>query len=106
MAGRHSLINVWETLYLLLSEAKCPVVLSLGEDEFHQRMERFKAPIFQPSPSLVPSSPRTCSDLVSGIQQKLQGSLTPSSKQAVFIRQVCGFITRLYDETLTNMTWI
>ncbi|XP_030222089.1 anillin, actin binding protein 2 isoform X1 [Gadus morhua] len=59
----------------------------LGEDEFHQRMERFKAPIFQPSPSLVPSSPRTCSDLVSGIQQKLQGSLTPSSKQAVFIRQ-------------------
>ncbi|CAL8262614.1 unnamed protein product [Merluccius merluccius] len=61
----------------------------LGEDEFHQRMERFQAPVFQASPSVVPSSScsRTCSDFVSGIQQKLQGSLTPSSKQVSIIRQ-------------------
>ncbi|KAG7281550.1 hypothetical protein CRUP_007584 [Coryphaenoides rupestris] len=57
-----------------------------GEDEFHQRLERFKAPpLFQASPSLVP--PGSCSDFVSGIKQKLQGNLTPSSKQAALIRQ-------------------
>lgn len=61
----------------------------LGENVFHQRLEHFKAPVFQGSPSRDPSSscPRTCSDFVSGIQQKLQGSLTPSSKQASIIRQ-------------------
>ncbi|KAJ3595867.1 hypothetical protein NHX12_002279 [Muraenolepis orangiensis] len=61
----------------------------LGENVFHQRLEHFKGPVFQGSPSRDPSSscPRTCSDFVSGIQQKLQGSLTPSSKQASIIRQ-------------------
>ncbi|XP_059917089.1 anillin, actin binding protein 2 isoform X8 [Gadus macrocephalus] len=79
----------------------------LGEDEFHQRMERFKAPIFQPSPSLVPSSPRTCSNLVSGIQQKLQDSLTPSSKQAVFIRQEREKELRLINaQPISENAWL
>uniref|UniRef100_A0A3P8SC19 Anillin, actin binding protein 2 n=1 Tax=Amphiprion percula TaxID=161767 RepID=A0A3P8SC19_AMPPE len=64
---------------------------SKGEGEFSQRMERFKAPVPQvsPAPSLSPANtcPRTRSDFVSGIQQKLQGTMTPSSKQASRIRQ-------------------
>ncbi|XP_070686837.1 anillin, actin binding protein 2 isoform X2 [Pempheris klunzingeri] len=63
----------------------------LGEDEFNQRMQRFKVPVFQASPAPTPSPdshcPRTCSNFVSGIQQKLQGTTTPSSKQASRIRQ-------------------
>uniref|UniRef100_A0A3Q1B0I6 PH domain-containing protein n=1 Tax=Amphiprion ocellaris TaxID=80972 RepID=A0A3Q1B0I6_AMPOC len=63
----------------------------LGEGEFSQRMERFKVPVPQvsPAPSLSPANtcPRTRSDFVSGIQQKLQGTMTPSSKQASRIRQ-------------------
>ncbi|KAM4619187.1 anillin, actin binding protein 2 [Polymixia lowei] len=61
----------------------------LGEEVFTQRLERFKAPVFQASPSLGPASscPRTLSNFVSGIQQKLQDSQTPSSKQVSRIRQ-------------------
>lgn len=63
-----------------------------GEGEFNQRMERFKVPVFQASPAPTQSPdnpcPRTCSNFVSGIQQKLQGATTPSSKQANRIRQV------------------
>ncbi|KAM3870020.1 anillin, actin binding protein 2 [Diretmus argenteus] len=59
----------------------------LGEGEFNQRMERFKVPVFQAGPAPSTSSPRTLSDIVTGIQQKLQGSVTPSVKQASRIRQ-------------------
>ncbi|XP_078139265.1 anillin, actin binding protein 2 [Centroberyx gerrardi] len=63
----------------------------LSEGEFSQRVARFKVPVFQASPALAPgpanSCPRTLSNFVSGIQQKLQGSVTPSSKQACRIRQ-------------------
>ncbi|AWP07931.1 putative actin-binding protein anillin-like [Scophthalmus maximus] len=61
----------------------------LGEGEFSQRMERFKMPVFQAGPTLSPASlcPRTHSNLVSGIHQKLQGTTTPSSKQASRMRQ-------------------
>ncbi|XP_041795186.1 anillin isoform X2 [Chelmon rostratus] len=63
----------------------------LGEGEFNQRMERFKVPVFQasPAPTTSPanSGPRSCSNFVSGIQQKLQGTTTPSSKQASRIRE-------------------
>ncbi|XP_074533005.1 anillin, actin binding protein 2 isoform X2 [Halichoeres trimaculatus] len=63
----------------------------LGEGEFSQRMERFKVPVFEVSPAPAQSSanpcPRTCSNFVSDIQHKLQGATTPSSKQAVRMRQ-------------------
>ncbi|KAM3610054.1 uncharacterized protein V6R79_024520 [Siganus canaliculatus] len=63
----------------------------LGEREFHQRLERFKAPVFQasPVPALSPTNPcpRMCSNFVSGIQQKLQSNTTPSSKNASRIRE-------------------
>nr|XP_046251337.1 anillin isoform X2 [Scatophagus argus] len=63
----------------------------LGEGEFHERMQRFKAPVFQASPAPSPSStnscPRTCSNFVSGIQQKLQCTATPSSQQASRMRE-------------------
>ncbi|KAM9753836.1 anillin, actin binding protein 2 isoform 2-T2 [Menidia menidia] len=63
----------------------------LGEGEFNQRKERFKSPLSQASPAFMqsPSSscPRSRSHLVTGIQQMLQCSTTPSSKQASRIRQ-------------------
>ncbi|XP_021174680.2 uncharacterized protein si:dkey-30c15.10 isoform X1 [Fundulus heteroclitus] len=64
----------------------------LGEDEFHQRMERFnKAPVSQANTTQTPSPGSTCprsrSDFVCDIQQKLQCTTTPSSKQASIIRQ-------------------
>ncbi|XP_027128198.1 anillin, actin binding protein 2 isoform X2 [Larimichthys crocea] len=64
----------------------------LGEGEFHQRVERFEAPlVFQATPGPITSPanpcPRSCTNFVSGIQQKLQGTTTPSSKQASRLRQ-------------------
>ncbi|XP_037538591.1 anillin [Nematolebias whitei] len=63
----------------------------LGKEEFNQRMELFKAPVFlaSPTPMRSPADPcqRTGSDFVCGIQQKLQCTTTPSSKQASLIRQ-------------------
>nr|XP_033490095.1 uncharacterized protein si:dkey-30c15.10 isoform X2 [Epinephelus lanceolatus] len=63
----------------------------LGEGEFNQRLERFKMPVFQASPNPTPSpanpSPRTCSNFVSAIQEKLHSTTAPSSKQASRIRQ-------------------
>lgn len=85
----------------------------LGVSEFHQRVERFNAPVFQasPAPAKIPvsASPRA-SSLVTGIQQKLQCCVTPSSQQASHIREVgvgariiCLWITEL--PTLSN-GWI
>ncbi|XP_068170239.1 anillin, actin binding protein 2 isoform X2 [Antennarius striatus] len=63
----------------------------LGEGEFHQRLERFKAPVFQTSPASTPSPtstcPQICSNFVSDIQQKLQCVTTPSSQQASRMRE-------------------
>ncbi|XP_014825060.1 PREDICTED: actin-binding protein anillin-like isoform X2 [Poecilia mexicana] len=63
----------------------------LGEEEFHQRLERFKAPASQADTTQTPSPASSClrprSGFVSGIQQKLQCTTTPSSKQASIIRQ-------------------
>ncbi|XP_038142866.1 anillin isoform X1 [Cyprinodon tularosa] len=63
----------------------------LGEEEFHQRLERFKAPASQANTPQTQSPASTCSrtrsDFVSNIQQKLQCSTTPSSKQVSIIRQ-------------------
>ncbi|XP_061784046.1 anillin, actin binding protein 2 isoform X2 [Nerophis lumbriciformis] len=75
----------------LLSKGKFCHDHLLSEEDFHKRMERFKGPFSEagpdatPSPSKPPS--RNLSELVSGIQQKLQGDATPSSKQASRIRQ-------------------
>lgn len=67
------------------------LMLFPGAGEFHQRLERFKAPTFQGSRAAAKSPdsppPRTCV-LVSGLQQKLQCSLTPSSQQASRAREV------------------
>ncbi|KAF6724498.1 Actin-binding protein anillin [Oryzias melastigma] len=63
----------------------------LADGEFTQRMERFKAPALQATPTKTPSpagsDQRSCSSLVSDIQHKLQSTTTPSSKQASRIRQ-------------------
>lgn len=73
-----------------------------GEGEFNQRMERFKVPVFQASPAPTESPadpcPRTCSNFVSGIQQKLQDTTTPSSEQASRMRDVGSeaFITEMH----------
>ncbi|XP_034734446.1 anillin isoform X2 [Etheostoma cragini] len=63
----------------------------LGEGEFNQRLERFKVAVYQagpaPSPSSADPSPRTRSNFVCAIQQKLHGTPAPSSKQASRMRQ-------------------
>lgn len=76
-------------------------VFTQGEGEFNQRMERFKVPVFQASlgSTLSPANPcpEIRSNFVSGIQNKLHSSTTPSSKQASRIRQVGSgaFITEM-----------
>ncbi|XP_059191824.1 LOW QUALITY PROTEIN: anillin, actin binding protein 2 [Centropristis striata] len=63
----------------------------LGEGEFHQLVERFKVPAFQagptPTPGLINPSPRTRSNFVSAIQQKLNDTPAASSKQVSRMRQ-------------------
>ena len=80
---------------------------SSGEGEFSQRMERFKVPVFQasPAPTLSPANlcPLTSSNFVSGIQQKLQGIVTSSSKQASVIRQVSSVVVYLNASVLCSI---
>ncbi|XP_061519954.1 LOW QUALITY PROTEIN: anillin, actin binding protein 2 [Phycodurus eques] len=63
----------------------------LSETAFNQRMDRLKEPFCQSSPDTYssPAKPRVraLSNVVSGIQQKLQGDATPSSQQFSRIRQ-------------------
>uniref|UniRef100_A0A3Q2D869 Anillin, actin binding protein 2 n=1 Tax=Cyprinodon variegatus TaxID=28743 RepID=A0A3Q2D869_CYPVA len=78
-----------------------PAVPIKGEEEFHQRLERFKAPASQANTPQTQSPASTCSrtrsDFVSNIQQKLQCSTTPSSKQVSIIRQVCPAASGTYQ---------
>ncbi|XP_034033046.1 anillin isoform X2 [Thalassophryne amazonica] len=83
----------------------------LGENEFHQRLERFKGPLFQscpsPTPSPTSSSSRTLSNFVLDIQQKLQGSATPSSKQASRIRQEREQeLSQLHLQPISENAWL
>ncbi|XP_061612561.1 anillin, actin binding protein 2 isoform X2 [Phyllopteryx taeniolatus] len=63
----------------------------LSETAFNQRMDRLKEPFCPSSPDTYasPAKPRVraLSNVVSGIQQKLQGDATPSSQQFSRIRQ-------------------
>ncbi|XP_029910063.1 anillin, actin binding protein 2 isoform X4 [Myripristis murdjan] len=80
----------------------------LSEDEFSQRVARFNLPISQPFP-VEPSSscPRSSSNLVCDIQQKLQGSVTPSSKQASRIRQEREQeLQLLYSHPIRENPWL
>ncbi|XP_035013143.1 uncharacterized protein si:dkey-30c15.10 isoform X3 [Hippoglossus stenolepis] len=81
----------------------------LGQGEFSQRVERFKVPVLQigltPSPSSLSS--RTRSNLVSDIHQKLQGTTTPSSKQASRIRQERDQeISQLHFQPISENAWL
>ncbi|XP_060932454.1 anillin, actin binding protein 2 [Limanda limanda] len=81
----------------------------LGEGEFSQRMGRFKVPVLQtgltPSPSSLCS--RTRSNLVSDIHEKLQGTTTPSSKQASRIRQERDQeISQLHFQPISENAWL
>ncbi|XP_040894270.1 anillin isoform X3 [Toxotes jaculatrix] len=81
----------------------------LDEGEFSQRMERFKVPVFQagPTPSPANLGPRTRSNLVSGIHQKLQGTTTPSSKQASRIRQEREQeLNQLHFQPISENAWL
>ncbi|XP_026222286.1 anillin isoform X2 [Anabas testudineus] len=80
----------------------------LGEGEFSQRMERFKLPVCKsdPAPSPANPCPRTRSNLVSGIHQKLQGSPT-SSEQASRIRQEREKeFSRLHFQPISENPWL
>ncbi|XP_042267642.1 anillin isoform X2 [Thunnus maccoyii] len=83
----------------------------LGEGEFSQRVERFKVPVFQasPAPTMSPANlcPLTSSNFVSGIQQKLQGIVTSSSKQASVIRQEREQeLNQLHFQPISENAWL
>ncbi|XP_031141338.1 anillin isoform X5 [Sander lucioperca] len=83
----------------------------LGEGEFNQRLERFKVPVFQacpaPTPSSADPSPRTRSNFVSAIQQKLHGTLAPSSKQASRMRQEREEeLSQLHIHPISENAWL
>ncbi|KAI4897933.1 hypothetical protein NFI96_019830 [Prochilodus magdalenae] len=63
-------------------------VCHIGEGEFNSRLERFKTPT--PDSSPVPSTPcaRQLSSFVHNMQQQLNATVTPSTKEASRIRQV------------------
>ncbi|XP_045894132.1 anillin isoform X6 [Micropterus dolomieu] len=83
----------------------------LGEGEFNQRMERFKVPVFQASlgSTLSPANPcpEIRSNFVSGIQNKLHSSTTPSSKQASRIRQEREQeLNQLHFQPISENAWL
>ncbi|XP_039989192.1 anillin isoform X6 [Xiphias gladius] len=81
----------------------------IGEGEFNQRMERFKAPVFQAGPTPSPTTlyPRSRSNFVSGIHQKLQGTTTPSSKQASLMRQEREHeLSQLHLQPISENAWL
>ncbi|MED6248709.1 hypothetical protein ATANTOWER_003890, partial [Ataeniobius toweri] len=83
----------------------------LGEEEFNQRMDRFKTPVSQANATQTPSPastcPRTRSGFVSGIQQKLQCTTTPSSKQASIIRQERELeLNQLPFQSVSENAWL
>ncbi|XP_067357815.1 anillin, actin binding protein 2 isoform X2 [Channa argus] len=81
----------------------------LDEGEFVQRMERFKVPVFQPDPTPSPANPcpRTRSNFVSDIQQKLQCTQTTSSEQASRIRfEREKEFSRLHFQPISENPWL
>ncbi|XP_078114116.1 anillin, actin binding protein 2 isoform X5 [Sander vitreus] len=83
----------------------------LGEGEFNQRLERFKVSVFQACPATTPSSadpsPRTRSNFVSAIHQKLHGTIAPSSKQASRMRQEREEeLTQLHIHPISENAWL
>ncbi|CAK6975103.1 anillin isoform X4 [Scomber scombrus] len=81
----------------------------LGEGELNQRMERFKVPVFQtsPSPSQSPVCPLTRSNFVSGIHQKLHDTMSSSSKQASLIRQErTQELNQLQFQPISENAWL
>ncbi|XP_028441724.1 anillin, actin binding protein 2 isoform X6 [Perca flavescens] len=81
----------------------------LGEGEFNQRLERFKVPVFQtcPAPTSADPSPRTRSNFVSAIQQKLHGTPAPSSKQASLMRQEREQeLSQLHIHPISENAWL
>ncbi|XP_024911873.1 anillin, actin binding protein 2 isoform X7 [Cynoglossus semilaevis] len=80
----------------------------LGETEFNQRLERFKVPVFEPSPTQNSAScSRTRSNFVSDIHQKLQGDTTPSSKQASRMRQEREQeLSKLQFQPISENAWL
>ncbi|XP_026168002.1 anillin, actin binding protein 2 isoform X2 [Mastacembelus armatus] len=81
----------------------------LAEGEFSQRMERFKMSVFQsdPTPSPANPCPRTRSNFVSDIHQKLQGTTTPSSKQASRLRQERDQeLNQLHFQPISENAWL
>ncbi|XP_051580632.1 anillin-like [Myxocyprinus asiaticus] len=64
-----------------------PNICHIGEGEFSSRLERFKAPTPQNSPGHCTPCTRNLSRFVHGIQQQLNTTVTPSSKEVSRIRQ-------------------
>lgn len=96
--GEYDSILIYNKSFCTFKSQKlCVCFFKPGETEFNQRLERFKVPVFEPSPTQNSAScSRTRSNFVSDIHQKLQGDTTPSSKQASRMRQVGKIIVQVH----------
>ncbi|KAL7871005.1 hypothetical protein SRHO_G00085020 [Serrasalmus rhombeus] len=82
-------------------------VCHIGEGEFTSRLERFKTPT--PDSSPVPSTPsmRQLSSFVHNMQQQLNTTVTPSTKEATRIRQAREDELKLLRvQPLTENMWL
>ncbi|XP_017546799.1 anillin isoform X1 [Pygocentrus nattereri] len=82
-------------------------VCHIGEGEFTSRLERFKTPT--PDSSPVPSTPSTrqLSSFVHNMQQQLNTTVTPSTKEATRIRQAREDELKLLRvQPLTENMWL
>ncbi|XP_066540264.1 anillin, actin binding protein 2 isoform X2 [Hoplias malabaricus] len=79
----------------------------ISKDEFNSRLERFKSPTEDSSPTPSTSCVLQISSFVQNIQQQLNSALTPSSKEANLIRQAREDELRLLRVTpLSENMWL
>uniref|UniRef100_A0A8B9JZU7 Si:dkey-30c15.10 n=1 Tax=Astyanax mexicanus TaxID=7994 RepID=A0A8B9JZU7_ASTMX len=82
-------------------------VCHIGDGEFNSRLERFKTPTPESSPVLSTPSARTLSNLVHNMQQQLNATVTPSTKEASRIRQARDDELKLLKvQPLTENMWL
>ncbi|XP_072551290.1 anillin, actin binding protein 2 [Salminus brasiliensis] len=82
-------------------------VCHIGDGEFNSRLERFKTPTPDNSPVLSTPSTRHLSSFVHNMQQQLNATVTPSSKEASRIRQAREDELKLLKvQPLTENMWL
>ncbi|XP_060779114.1 anillin, actin binding protein 2 [Neoarius graeffei] len=82
-------------------------VCHIGEGEFSSRLERFKTPTPKTSPAPATPNTRHLSSLVHNMQQQLNATMTPSTKEASRMRQAReDELKSLRVQPLTENMWL